>query len=292
MVQAREHYLSADDGGRLFVRSWLPEGVSERVILCIHGMNSYSAFYARLGNALAERGSAVYALDLRGNGLSGEPGDIESVDRQIADVRFIVEEIRSLHLDKPIHLLGHSLGTGYVLRYTYLHTPPAKSIVLLSPAVRVISNRSLRMLVMMATMGFRILLTPRARWDTTIGWTNALRESEMGKAILTDPACVKEFTYRSTMSLMHVSGKALLRYAASVTLPMLILQGERDGVVAPEGAQLLYERSAAIQKQIIMLPEADHDIFGLLLPSDRELSEKACQVIEIIHQWLTKVEEA
>lgn len=292
MVQAREHYLSADDGGRLLVRSWLPEGVSERVILCIHGMNSHSAFYARLGDALAERGNAVYALDLRGNGLSGEPGDVESIDRQIADIRFIVEEIHSLHLNKPLHLLGHSLGAGYVLRYAYVHTPFAKSIVLLSPAVRVVSNRSLRMLVMMATMGFRILLTPRARWDTTLGWANALRESEMGKAILTDPACIKEFTYRSTISLMRVSGKALLRYAASVTLPMLILQGERDGVVAPEGAQLLYERSAAIEKQIIMLPEADHDVFGLLLPSDRELPENACQVVEIIHQWLAKVKEA
>jgi alpha-beta hydrolase superfamily lysophospholipase len=90
------------------------------------------------------------------------------------------------------------------------------------------------------------------------------------------------------MGLMRVSGKALLGYAASVSVPALILQGEGDGVVKPEGARLLYERLGTKEKQIIMLPKADHDIFGLLLPSDSPLPEKARKVIEMIQKWLIR----
>lgn len=290
MVRASEEYLTAEDGVRLLVRSWLPDTSPEQVVLCVHGMSSHSAYFARLGYCLAKKGCAVYALDLRGNGLSGKPGDAESIDRQIADIHLAVEKIHPSHFSEPLHLLGHSLGTGYVLRYVHTCSSSVKSVILLSPAVKTISNYNTRMLLTMATMGFRILLTPHARWDTTVGWPNALRESHLGKMLLTDPACVKEFTYRYTMGIMQVSGKALLRYAASVTLPALILQGEKDGVVAPEGAQRLYERLAAREKQIVMLPDADHDMFGLLLPSDNELTENARQVVEVIHQWLNRAQ--
>jgi esterase/lipase len=70
-------------------------------------------------------------------------------------------------------------------------------------------------------------------------------------------------------------------------MPVLILQGERDCIVKPEGARLLYGSLNTKEKQLIML-DADHDIFGLFLPSNI-LSEKALEVIEIIQKWLISV---
>jgi len=292
MVQPSEQYLTADDRVQLFVRAWLPEVAVERVILCLHGMSSHSGFYAKFGYALAERGSAVYALDLRGNGLSGRPGEAESIDRQISDIHLVVQQIRRYHSEQPLHLLGHSLGAGYLLRYVCKHPVPARSLILLAPAVKVYSKPSLRLFLTTAIMGFRILLTPQARWDTSIGWPEALRKSPLGETLLSDPACVKQFTYRYTMGLMQVSGATLLRTAGSVALPTLILQGERDSVVAPKGAKTLYDRLATREKQFVALPDADHDLYGLLLPGGDELTEGACQVVEIIAQWLIKVQGA
>ena len=249
-------------------------------------MSSHSGYFATLGRALADKRNAVVALDLRGNGFSGEQGDVESLERQIADIRFVLGQIRGSYPDIPVYLLGHSLGAGYVLRFVFSYPAGIKGIILLSPAVRTISNRSARSFLTMATMGFHILLTPRSRWDTTIGWPSALRQSELGKRILGDPACVKEFTYRYTMNLLKLSGNALLRCAASVDLPTLVIQGERDGVVVPEGAQRLYERLASTRKQIATFPNADHDLSGLLLPGS-EWNEDNRKIVEVIHQWLS-----
>lgn len=286
MVYSEQHLIT-NDGVKIFVRAWLPEIRSERAILCLHGMNSHSGYFALLGHGLAKKGNAVFALDLRGNGLSGEQGDAESLECQIADIRFILDHIRTLYPDKPVYLLGHSLGAGYALRFISMYPGDVTGAILLAPAVQPIFTFSLRLLWLTFTMGFRFLLSPRSRWDTTIAWTNALRKSELGKRILNDAACVKEFTYRYMMNLPRVSGDALLHYAALVNLPVLIIQGERDGVVAPSGAQRLYERLSSPKKQIEMLPDAEHDLFGLLLP-DSDLSESGQRVVETIHQWLVK----
>lgn len=142
-----------------FVSGYLRRGV-DRTVLCLHGMNSHSGYFARLGSSLAEKGSAVYALDLRGNGLSGMPGDAENSHRQIADVGFVLKQLRSAHSGKPVYLLGHSLGAGYALRFAFLHPEALDGLILLAPAVRTISAPSFRLILTMATMGFRILLPP------------------------------------------------------------------------------------------------------------------------------------
>lgn len=279
MENSSKQFLVTNDGAKIFIRSWLPEIEGRQAILCLHGMNSHSGYFALPGLGLAKKGHVVFALDLRGNGLSGEQGDVENLERQIADIKFALEHIRTLYPDKPVYLLGHSLGAGYALRFIYTYPDDVTGAILLAPAVQVIFNFSLRSLWFAFMMGFRSILSPRSRWDTTIFWTDSLRKSEMGKMILNDPACVKEFTYRYTMNLPKVSSSALLHYATSVNLPVLIIQGGRDGVVVPNGAQRLYERLGSSQKQIQILSDADHDLFGLMLPNS-DLSEKAREVLK------------
>lgn len=287
MENCLKQFLVTNDGAKIFIRHWLPEIEGRQAILCLHGMNSHSGYFAQLGLGLAKKGHAVFALDLRGNGLSGEQGDVENLERQIADIKFVLEYIHTLYPDKPVYLLGHSLGAGYALRFIYTYPDDVTGAILLAPAVRPIFNFSLHLLWFTFTVGFRFILSPRSHWDTTIAWTDALRKSELGKMILNDPACVKEFTYRYMINLPKVSSSALLHYATSVNLPVLIIQGGKDGVVVPNGAQSLYERLRSSKKEIQILPDADHDLFGLMLPNS-DLSEKAREVVEMIHQWLLK----
>src|SRR5262249_36511571 len=67
---ASEERVEGKDGLRIFVRSWRPERNIQGVITIVPGFNSHSGYYRWAGEELAKGGLAVYALDLRGRGLS------------------------------------------------------------------------------------------------------------------------------------------------------------------------------------------------------------------------------
>ena len=62
-------YLEAEDKTKLYYRAFLPEG-PQKILLCIHGLGGYSGDFIELGERLVKLNIAVYALDLRGHGLS------------------------------------------------------------------------------------------------------------------------------------------------------------------------------------------------------------------------------
>jgi len=53
---------------------------------------------------------------------------------------------------------------------------------------------------------------------------------------------VKEYTYRYFVGLRRISGKALLKLASKVKVPILIVQGRKDVIVDPIGVEELYRR--------------------------------------------------
>src|ERR1700679_1262369 len=53
---------------RVPYRSWIPVEKPHVVLLCVHGLGFSSASFSQFGRAMAGRGFAVYALDVRGFG--------------------------------------------------------------------------------------------------------------------------------------------------------------------------------------------------------------------------------
>src|SRR5690606_20698043 len=60
------------DGARLPMLRWLPQGEPWAVVVALHGMNDHKASFHLAGPHWAERGIATYAYDQRGFG--GAPG--------------------------------------------------------------------------------------------------------------------------------------------------------------------------------------------------------------------------
>ncbi len=52
VVPEHEGYLEAKDGTKVFMRSWLPQGEIEHVVLAIHGQCTHSVLYRKLASAL------------------------------------------------------------------------------------------------------------------------------------------------------------------------------------------------------------------------------------------------
>jgi len=79
------------DGLRLHLRAWHPGVTPRAVVLIVPGFNAHSAYYAWAAEQLVADRFAVYALDLRGRGLSdGERFYVDTFDDYVADVtRFV-----------------------------------------------------------------------------------------------------------------------------------------------------------------------------------------------------------
>ena len=138
--------MTADDGARLAVRTWLPDGVAplradavpdagpasgepvsplrgdrpRAVIQVVHGMTEHSARYERFATAAVAAGYGVVADDHRGHGLTAPPGGLGHVadrggwERVLTDLSAVLDAERASWPGAPVVLLGHSWGSFLV----------------------------------------------------------------------------------------------------------------------------------------------------------------------------------
>jgi alpha-beta hydrolase superfamily lysophospholipase len=121
--------------GRLFVRHWVsPKPGLDRpraVLQIVHGMAEHSLRYERLARRLNDEGIEVWALDLRGHGLSadtsqndprwggirGHCADKEALSLISGDIDALNQVIMEKRPGIPLFLMGHSWGSFLVQYY-------------------------------------------------------------------------------------------------------------------------------------------------------------------------------
>jgi alpha-beta hydrolase superfamily lysophospholipase len=117
MTRAEDvHLLQAVDHVRVVYRRWLPDVATRAALQIVHGASEHSGRYGRLAAALADRGIAVYAMDMRGHGRTAESSGVgryggSGVDTVLHDVAGLDRVIADEHPGVPRFLLGHSLGS-------------------------------------------------------------------------------------------------------------------------------------------------------------------------------------
>ncbi|MCG3210996.1 MAG: 2-succinyl-6-hydroxy-2,4-cyclohexadiene-1-carboxylate synthase [Anaerolineae bacterium] len=99
-----------DIGFNLHLREW-PGPKTPFVLL--HGLSSNSRTWDAVGDALAQAGHRVIAVDQRGHGLSDKPDSGYGFDQVTADLARL---LASLALEQPI-LVGQSWGGNVVLEF-------------------------------------------------------------------------------------------------------------------------------------------------------------------------------
>jgi alpha-beta hydrolase superfamily lysophospholipase len=106
------------------------------VILALHGFNDHSGGLALPGHGLARRGYAVYAYDQRGFGKDPEAGIWAGSDQMIADLKTATRLLHAKYPDRPLYLLGESMGAAVIMAAELTPDPPrADGIILESPAI-------------------------------------------------------------------------------------------------------------------------------------------------------------
>jgi len=262
------HYLTASDGCRLFCRYWLPEGYrSPRwVLLCVHGAGAHGAHFEVVAKHLCPAGAAVYALDLRGHGLSGgRRGDLTAVDRILQDLWEMLAFLRQAHPCGPLYLWGESAGAPYAIKYAAERGQSLDGLILSSPELESAVKPSLWEYLHHLP---RAILDPDARIVDLSGRLHLCnRESSDVQRELTDPLRNNRLDSRSVLALYRLSVEAS-RLGERIALPTLILQGGGDLVSDPRAVKGFFRRLSAKDKRLALFPEAYH---GLLHDPDTPL---------------------
>jgi alpha-beta hydrolase superfamily lysophospholipase len=242
----------------LFGRSWIPE-TPERALLVVHGLAEHSGRYDHLATWFAERGSAVYAYDHRGHGLSdGAKGHLRRFDDYLDDLALMLDRVRAAHPDLPLVLLGHSMGGLVVAAFVRERKPQLAAAVTSGAALRLPDSVSPVTLWMARILG---RLLPRLRMANEIDADGLSRDPAVGAAYLADPLVFRKITTGFAAQLFQ----GILRTeggGGDVRLPMLMLHGEADPICPVEASRSFFADLDPHSSRLRTYPELRHEIFN------------------------------
>jgi acylglycerol lipase len=259
----------------LYYQGWLPEGEVRAVLLIVHGLAEHSGRYMNLVNRFVPLGYAVYGIDHIGHGRSeGRRLYVERFADYTEPLKTYSDMVRRWQPDRPVFLVGHSLGGLIGAMYLLSHQAELAGAVLSGPAVKAPGNIPAAIIFVGRVLS---VLFPRVGLVPPVNAEGVSRDPAVVKAYLDDPlVCRGKITARLGEEILG----AMERVGAEtnrIHLPLLILQGGADRLVDPSGAQILYEKVASSDKKLIVYEGFFHEVFNEP-QHDRVLSD--------VEQWL------
>jgi len=246
-----------------------PEG--SPAILLIHGFADGPSVFAEVAPPLAEAGFAVRAMHLDGSGV--EPKEMEgtSLTRWRKNVD---SEIAALHIptpDRPVWLLGHSLGGSLAFDAALRPENRIEGLVLIAPLIQPSDERSplLSSRQWFELLGESLLFTDIVESRLPPD----LRDPEARSIYQTD-----KFIHRDIYSALFDTIDAVGPRAADWHGPLMMVVSPTDQVVyTPASTKFFFEATNAHPTRL-----TEHYAGGHVLPLDKGHESISRQVIRFI----------
>lgn len=219
-----------DDGYRLPLASWLPDGEPCRVVLAVHGFNDFHMAFEALGPALSEDCVAVYAHDQRGFGATVTRGRWPGKEVLADDVVTLATMLHGRYRDVPLYLVGESMGAAVVmLAMTGDESPPVAGAVLLAPAVW---TRAVQPWYMRIALWLSVRIMPGLKLSPGALDLQASDLPEVVRYWREHPMIIQRTRVDAVHGVTNLMDAALAM-AGKLQGPLLILYGGRDEIVPP-----------------------------------------------------------
>jgi alpha-beta hydrolase superfamily lysophospholipase len=246
-------------GCRIYWQAWLPEDASRGALLVVHGYGEHGGRYRTLVDYFVPRGWAVYALDHRGHGRSQGPrGHVRRFAEYVSDLHAFRIRVADDMKEKPIVLVGHSMGGLIAIHYAAEHADGLSGLVLSSPALGLVDGPGA------FRVGLARLLSvvlPRASFRGNVDPAVLSRDGAVGRAYAADPLVHGIATARFFVAFQSAIEEAH-ELASEVRMPVLVLLSGADRLVDAKAAEAFTARIPDECRELIVYPELYHELFN------------------------------
>ncbi len=258
----------------IYYQGWLPDENLKAVLLVVHGLGEHSGRYMNVVNHFVPLGYAVYGLDHIGHGKSdGEREFVERFDDFTDTLTIFYNLVAEWQDDKPIFLLGHSMGGLIVLNYLLDHQADFNGAIISGPAVKVGEGISQATI----TMG-KILSKLAPKMGLLALDVNTIsKDPEVVQAYINDPLVFHGKTPARLAAELLSSMLRVTTEASKITLPITIVHGSEDALADPAGSQMLYDKASSKDKTLKIYDGLYHEVFN---EPERD------QVLKDVENWL------
>lgn len=240
--------------------SWKTADPKAAVII-FHGYGDHSARYARSAAVLNQAGIDVYGMDFQGHGRSGgRRGYIHAFNDWVYDAKTLINAISDRHPDRPIFLLGHSLG-GLVIVNALASPKISEKVngaVLLSPTVAVEGTPPQALIGALEAAAMLLPNLPAGEVDPQ----KVSMDPEAVVDYASDPFVLhKKIGLRAGIQLIR-GAQFALKLAKDVTTPVLVMFATQDELALPEGSQALFAALNSEDKEIAEFSDSAHELLN------------------------------
>ena len=250
------------DKTTLFYQSWRPV-FCERVIVMVHGLGEHSDRYQHVKDYFKNQGFGFYTYDHRGHGKSrGQRGYVKSFSELTSDLRAFLKLISIHENNRPIVLLGHSLGGLICLRYL-VEMESKNGIV---PSAVILTNPTLKVAVEVpkwkeVASGFCSKFLPRLSLYNELDLKNLSHDPKVFEAVRKDPLCHQRITARFYEEMLS-SIQFVKDNVDLIHVPLCFLLGGEDRIVDPRGTQEVFNRLELPKKELKLYPSFYHELMN------------------------------
>jgi len=251
-----------------------PEGDPRGLVLVTHGLGEHRGRYAHVADRFTALGLRVAVLDHRGHGKSGGP---RCDTRDVSDYTADLETLRRATVVEgaPTYLLGHSMGGLIALDYALDHQADLAALIL-SGALVLPGEDQPPWLVAIAKVLGKVVPT---LGTLALDPKSVSRDPKVVEAYENDPLNFHGKVKAGTGAALLTRLQTFPARLPSLTLPLLVMHGEKDKLTNPEGSKLVHELAGSADKTLTIYPGLFHEIFN---------EPEQDQVLTDVTVWLEK----
>lgn len=255
-MKHEESKFTGYDGQELYYQIWRPDGEPKATLIIVHGLGEHGGRYMNLVNPIVPSGVTVYAFDHRGHGRSAEKmvAHINSWDEYRGDVRAFVQMAAAAEADKPLFLMGHSMGGLIVTNYVLHHPDGLRGAIISAPPVGEVDVSP----VLRAVGKLMSVLKPDFAIDNGLDPKGISRDPAVVAAYENDPLVHGKVSARWSTEFFKAIDWTRA-HAADFKPPVLMIHGEADLFVPIAGSRAFFEQIPQADKTYIAYEGGYHE---------------------------------
>lgn len=274
-------HIKNEKGQQIYARYWNEDNKSTEtfkgLIFIVHGYCEHCLGYTELAEFLIQQGYYVFSHDHVGHGQSeGDRAHVMIFDDYIQDVLRHIDQIKSKYPNKPVFLIGHSMGGAISVLAAMARPKFFAGVVLIGPLIMPDPKAATPFKVFMGKMVAKILPQMHiAKLDPkTIS-----RNEEFVEMYTKDPLVYHNGVKCGWGVAMLGALKKIEEGMSDIEWPFFILHGSEDALCALEGSKHMYERAKSTNKKLKIFDGAFHQLHHELEPVKKE-------TFDLIADWV------